>query len=85
MNQLAITAPVEGELVISKETILSGKTLPGRTVTLDNGTQTVAAADGTFSFPVTVESAFNSVTVSEYGRPPFRLRSGSPETLQFFH
>lgn len=65
MNQLVITAPVEGELVISKETFLSGRTLPGRTVTLDNGASAVAAADGTFSIPVTVETAFNAVTVSD--------------------
>ena len=65
MNQLVITAPVEGELVISKETFLSGRTLPGRTVMLDNGASAVAASDGTFSIPVTVEAAFNAVTVSD--------------------
>ena len=65
MEQLVITAPVEGDLVISKETVITGKTAPGRTVTLDNGASTVAVADGTFSIPLTVDSAFNTVTVSD--------------------
>lgn len=65
MDQLVITAPIEGELVISKETFISGKTLPGRTVALANGASAVAAADGSFSIPITVNSAFNTVTVSD--------------------
>lgn len=76
-NQLEVTCPVDGELV-KCDFILTGKTAPGRTVTVvvGNEKQSVKVdGQGIFSVPVHAAEIHNEVTVSD--------DSGESMTIRF--
>lgn len=66
--ELTITAPAETEFVTLEKTLLfQGRSDPAQSLTV-NGTQVPREADGSFSYPFTLEPGINEITLSHKGR-----------------
>lgn len=66
--ELTITAPAETEFVTLEKTLLfQGGSDPAQSLTV-NGTQVPREADGSFSYPFTLEPGINEITLSHKGR-----------------
>lgn len=60
---LDVTSPIDGSTVSSPNITVSGKTLPGADVFVNN-TELTADANGNFSIQVTLDEGNNQITVS---------------------